>query len=54
MGTIKDRNSKHLTKAEEIKKRCQEYKKELHTKEVLTTKTAKWYGHSSRVRHPGV
>ena len=25
MGTIKDRNSKDLTEAEEIKKRCQEY-----------------------------
>ena len=25
MGTIKDRNSKDQTEAEEIKKRCQEY-----------------------------
>ena len=25
MGTIKDRNSKNLTDAEEFKKRCQEY-----------------------------
>ena len=34
MGTIKDRNSKDLTEAEEIKKRWQEYtelyKKDLH------------------------
>ena len=34
MGTIKDRNSKELTKAEDIKKRWQEYtelyKKDLH------------------------
>ena len=29
MGTIKDRTSKHLTEAEEIKKRCQEYREEL-------------------------
>ena len=32
MGTIKDRNSKNLTEAEEIKKRWQEYIKELHKK----------------------
>ena len=29
MGTIKDRNSIHLTEAEDIKKRWQEYTKEL-------------------------
>ena len=29
MGTIKDRNSKDLTEAEEIKKRWQEYREEL-------------------------
>ena len=32
MGTIKDRNSKTLTEAEEIKKRWQEYTEELHKK----------------------
>ena len=32
MGTIKDRNSKDLTEAEEIKKRWQGYTKELYTK----------------------
>ena len=32
MGTIKDRNGKDLTEAEEIKKRWQEYTEELHTK----------------------
>ena len=32
MGTIKDRNGKDLTEAEEIKKRWQEYTQELHTK----------------------
>ena len=31
-GTIKDRNSKELTEAEEIKKRWQEYTEELHKK----------------------
>ena len=34
MGTIKDRNGKQLTKVEKIKKRCQEYKDELHKKGV--------------------
>ena len=32
MGTIKDRNSKHLTEAEEMKKRLQEYTNELYKK----------------------
>ena len=32
MGTIKDKNSKHLTEAEEIKKRWQEYTGELYKK----------------------
>ena len=32
MGTIKDRNSKDLTEAEEIKKRRQEYTEKLHKK----------------------
>ena len=31
-GTVKDRNSKDLTEAEEIKKRWQEYTKELYKK----------------------
>ena len=32
IGTIKDRNGKDLTKAEEIKKRWQEYTEELYKK----------------------
>ena len=32
MDTIKDRNSKDLTKAEEIKKRWEEYTEELYKK----------------------
>ena len=32
MGSIKDRNSRDLTEAEEIKKRWQEYTKELYKK----------------------
>ena len=35
MGTIKDRNGKDLTEAEDIKKRWQEYTEELHTKKDL-------------------
>ena len=34
MGTIKDRNSKDITEAEEIKKRWQEYTEDLHTKKL--------------------
>jgi len=36
MSTIKDRNSRDLTEAEETKKRWQEYSEELY-KMVLTT-----------------
>ena len=35
MGTIKDRNGRNLTEAEDINKRWQEYTEEL-TKKVLT------------------
>ena len=37
MGTIKDRNGKDLTEAEEIKKRCQKHTEELFTRKVLMT-----------------
>ena len=37
MGAIKDRNSMDLTEAEDIKKRCQEYKKDC-TKRIFMTK----------------
>ena len=48
MGTIKDRNDKDLT--EEIKKRSQEYTKELYKKNLMTPVTP-WCGHSPRARH---
>ena len=32
MVTVQDRNSKDLTEAEDIKERCEEYKKELYKK----------------------
>ena len=34
MGTIKDRNNMHLTEAEDIKKRWQEYTEELYKKDL--------------------
>ena len=34
MGTVKDRNSKDLREAEEIKKRWQEYTEELYNKDL--------------------
>ena len=38
MGTITDRNSMDLTKAEDIKKRWQEYIEELYQKIFMTQK----------------
>ena len=43
MGSIKDRNGKDLTEAEEIKKRWQEYTEELYKK-----------GHNDPDNHDGV
>ena len=37
MGSIKDRNGRDLTEAEDIKKRCQEYTEELY-KMIFMTK----------------
>ena len=34
MGTIKDRNGKDLTEAEDLKKRCQDYTEEMYKKEL--------------------
>ena len=36
MGSIKDRNGKDLTEAEDIKKRWQEYTEELYRKNLMT------------------
>ena len=35
-GTIKDRNGKDLTKAEEVKKRWQEYTEKLYKENLMT------------------
>ena len=51
MGTIKDRNGKELTEAEEIKKRWPEYTEELHKKGLNDLDN---HGHSPRARHLGV
>ena len=37
MGSIKDRNGRDLTEAEDIKKRWQEYTEELYKKKIFTT-----------------
>ena len=37
MGTIKDRNGMHLTEAEAVKKRWQEYTEELYKKDFHDT-----------------
>ena len=46
MGTIKDRNGKDLTEAEEIKKRWQEYTEELYKKGLND-----WDNHNRVVIH---
>ena len=51
MGTIKDRNGMDLTKAEDIKKRWQEYTEE---KGFHNPDKAWWCVHLPRARHPGM
>ena len=46
MGTLKDRNGKDLTKAEEVKKRWQEYTEELYKKGLND-----WDNHNGVVIH---
>ena len=52
MGTIKDRNGKDLTEAEEIKKRWQEDTEKLYQKGLNDPDNHD--GHSPRARHPGM
>ena len=50
MGSIKDRNGMDLTEAEDIKKRWQEYTKELYKKDLHDPDN-----HDGiRARHPGM
>ena len=53
MGMIKDRNSNDLTEEEDIKKRWQEYTKELY-KKGLNNPNNQWCGHSPRAGHSAV
>ena len=53
MGSINDRNSMDLIEAEDIKKKWQEYTKDLYTK-ILMTQITMWCDHSPRVRCPGM
>ena len=54
MGTIKDRNSKDLTEAEEIKKTGQEYTEELYKKDLNDPDNQNLGDHSPGARHLGV
>ena len=46
MGTVKDRNSKDLTEAEEMKKRWQEYIEDLYKKDLHD-----WDNHDGVIAH---
>ena len=54
LGMIKERNSKSLTGAEEIKKRWQEYTEELYMKDLNEPDNHDDVVNLSRARHPGV
>ena len=55
MGSIKDRNSMDLTEAEDIKKRWQEYTKELYKKDLHDPDNHDGViTHLDRARHPGM
>ena len=58
IGSIKDRNGRDLTEAEDIKKRWQEYTEELYNKDLhdsdLHHTISRWCDHSPRGRHPGM
>ena len=53
-GTIKDRNSMDLTKAEDVKKRWKEHTEELYTKDLHDPSNHDGVDHSPRARHPGM
>ena len=53
MGTVKDRNGMHLTEAEDIKKRWQEYTEELNKKDHDLDNHDGIITHL-RARHPGI
>ena len=53
MGSIKDKNGRDLTEAEDIKKRWQKYTEEL-TKKIFMTQIMMMLLYSARARHPGM
>ena len=54
-GSIKDRNGRDLTEAEDTKKRWQEYTEELYKKDLHDQDNeSQWCDHSPRARHPGM
>jgi len=53
MGSIKDRNGRDLTEAENIK-RWQEYTEELYKKDLLDPDNHDGNDHSPRARHAGI
>ena len=54
MGSIKDRNGRDLTEAEDIKKRWQEYTEELYKKYFHNPDNHNGGDHSPTARHPGM
>ena len=54
VGTIKDRNGKDLTEAEEIKKRWQENTEELYRKDLNDPDNCDVCDHSPTASHPEV
>ena len=54
MGTVKGRNSKYLTEAEEIKKRWQKYTEELYKKDLHDPDNHDGMITHLRARHPGM
>ena len=53
MGTIKYRNGRDLTEAEDIMKRWQEYTENIQ-KRSSWPRSRKWYDNSCRARHPEI
>ena len=54
MSTIKERNGKDLTEAEDIKRRWQDYTEELYKKSLHDLDNHDSGGHSPKVRYSGV
>ena len=53
VGSIKDRNGRNLTEAEDIKRGGKNTKKNC-TKKIFMAQISRWCDHSPRARHPGM